>query len=71
MQLVQYLISTLYMGVKPSILNANRIGKRRDPGLGVQLRLLKLTLAGLVSEQHKALLLQNCTKLRNTTLKTF
>jgi len=51
-----------YMGVKPSILNAYRIGKKRNPGPGIRPRLLKLTLA---SEQDKALLLRNCTKLRN------
>ena len=51
-----------YMGVKPNIVNAHRIGKKRDPGPNVRPRLLKLTLA---SDQDKALLLRNCTKLRN------
>ena len=51
-----------YMGIKPSIANALRIGKKREPGSNVKPRLLKLTLA---SEHEKALLLCNCTKLRN------
>ena len=51
-----------YMGIKPTIVNALRIGKRRDPGAEIKPRLLKLTL---VSEQDKVLLLRNCTKLQN------
>ena len=51
-----------YMGIKPNIVNALRIGKTRYPGPDVKSRLLKLTLA---SEQDKVLLLRNCTKLRN------
>ena len=49
-----------YMGIKPTVVNALRIGKRRDAGSDVKPRLLKLTLA---SEQDKASLLRNCTKL--------
>jgi len=51
-----------YMGVKPTIKNALRIGKKRDAGPGVRPRLLKVTLN---SEHDKALLLRNCKKLRN------
>ena len=50
------------MGVRPTVVNAHRIGKKRDPGPNVQPRLLKLTLA---SDQDKVLLLHTCTKLRN------
>lgn len=51
-----------YMGIKPTVVNALRIGKRRDAGPDVKPRLLKLTFG---SEQDKASLLCNCTKLRN------
>lgn len=51
-----------YMGVKPGIVKAYRIGKKRDPGPNVRPRLLKLILS---SDHDKALLLRNCTKLRN------
>ena len=50
------------MGIKPTVVNALRIGKRRDAGPDVKPRLLKLTLA---SKQDKASLLRNCTKLQN------
>jgi len=50
------------MGIKPTVVNALRIGKRMEAGPDVKPRLLKLTLA---SEQDKVLLLRNCTKLRN------
>ena len=51
------------MGIKPTVVNALRIGKRRDAGPDVKPRLLlKLTL---ISDQDKTLLLHNCTKLRN------
>jgi len=51
-----------YMSVKPNIAKAYRIGKKRDPGSNVRPRLIKLILT---SEHDKALLLCNCTKLRN------
>ena len=51
-----------FMGVKPTISNALRIGKKRDAGPGIRPRLLNVTLS---SEHDKALLLRNCKKLRN------
>ena len=50
-----------YMGIKPNIANALRIGKKGETGPNVKPRLLKVALA---TEHDKSLLLQNCTKLR-------
>lgn len=60
-----------YMGIKPTVVNALRIGKKRDAGPDVKPRLLKLTLA---SEQDKASLLrvQSCeTKAIQKMLEKF
>ena len=51
-----------HLGVKATIVNATRIGRKREPGSGSRPRLVKVTVA---SEHEKALLLRNCTKLRD------
>ena len=51
-----------YMGIKPNITNALRIGKKGESGPNVKPRLLKVALA---TEHDKGLLLRNCTKLRS------
>ena len=51
-----------YVGVKTKVVNALRIGKKRQSESGSKPRLLKITVA---SEYEKALLLHNCTKLRD------
>ena len=53
-------VFTKHLGVKASITNAIRIGKKQDSENGSSPRLVKVTVA---SEQEKALLLRNCTKL--------
>jgi len=49
------------LGVKATITNAIRIGKKQDSS-GSRPRLVKVTVA---SDHEKALLLRNCTKLRD------
>ena len=51
-----------YMGIKPNITNALRIGKKGESSPNVKPRLLKVALA---TEHDKGLLLHNCTKLRS------
>ena len=49
-----------HLGVKATIVNAVRIGKKQESGGVSRPRLVKVTVA---SEHEKALLLRNCTKL--------
>lgn len=48
-----------YLGVKAKIINANRIGRKKDS----QSR-PRLTKVSVESEREKAMILRNCTKLR-------
>ena len=55
-------VFTKHLGVKATITNAIRIGKKQDSRSGSRPRLVKVTVA---SEHEKALLLRNCSKLRD------
>ncbi len=64
----EYDISTIssvfvkHLGVKATIVNATRIGRKREPGSGSRPRLVKVIVT---SKLEKALLLRNCTKLHD------